>query len=95
MRIDRGDGNPHRLSLLVHRSRTGLVSPMIDFGLEWLSHYPRQPVMTTVRDYETGTVRELKESGFRPLYTRLLIVNHLGIRFKAAAARPALGRVHN
>ena len=93
LRIESEDGAPCRIGLMVNPSRRGLAPEMIDFALEWLSNVPGPNAVTTVRDYEAGLLKGLEESGFRPTHSRLLMVKHLGIRFKGPMAEPALERV--
>ena len=72
-----------------------VVPSAVDFALDWLSNYAPESVITTVRDYENGTIATLEESGFEETYARILMVRNLGIRFKARVKAPSLGRVPN
>lgn len=95
LRITRFVEGPDRLDLLVHPAAASLVAPLLDFALAWLADYPPRLVLTTVRDYETWKIQAVEASGFQPKLTRLLMVRHLGIRFKAPVLERAFGRVPN
>ena len=68
---------------------------MLDFGLAWLRRYSPRSVLAVARDHEVSLLRTLEENGFRPVYTRLLMVRHLGIRFLNPLPRAVVERAAN
>ena len=95
LRIDRASDGPNRFALMAQPGSRDVVPIVVDFVLDWLGNYPPGPVLTTVRDYEHGTIATLEESGFEEIYARILMVRNLGIRFKTRVEAPSLGRVPN
>lgn len=95
LRIDRVSNRPCRFALMARPGSHEVVPSAVDFALDWLSNYAPESVITTVRDYENGTIATLEESGFEETYARILMVRNLGIRFKARVKAPSLGRVPN
>ena len=95
LRIDRAHDEPYRFSLMVQPGNRGAAARLVDFALNWLNDYPRKAVVVAVRDYESGAIAALEESGFKAIYARILMVRNLGIRFADKVKAPALGRVPN
>ena len=95
LRIDRAHDEPYRFSLMVQPGNRDAAPRLVDFALNWLSDYPRKAVVVSVRDYESGAIAALEESGFKAIYARILMVRNLGIRFADKVKAPALGRVPN
>ena len=89
------DDAPHRIRLMVAQNEPGLAQAVLDFGLAWLRRYPRRSVLTTARDHETTLLRTLEENGFRPVYTRLLVVRHLAARLFNPLPRAVFERAAN
>ena len=92
LRIDRGHDEPYRFSLMVQPGKQDVVPRLVDFALNCLSDYPGKAVVTSVRDYESGAIAALEQSGFKAIYARILMVRNLGIRFADKVKAPALGR---
>ncbi len=95
LRIDRASDEPNRISLMVQPGNREVVPRLVDFALNWSSDYPCEAVVTAVRDYESGAIAALEESGFKAIYARILMVRNLGIRFADKVKAPSLGRVPN
>ncbi len=74
------DDAPNHIRLMVEQNEPGLAQAVLDFTLAWLLRHPQRSVLTTARDHETTLLRTLEENGFRPVYTRLLVVRHLAAR---------------
>ncbi|MDP6507736.1 MAG: hypothetical protein QF719_08565 [Chloroflexota bacterium] len=89
------DDAPHRIRLMVGQSEPGLAQAVLDFTLAWLRRHPRRSVLTTARDHETTLLRTLEENGFRPVYTRLLVVRHLAARLFNPLPRSVFKRAAN
>ena len=95
LRIDREHDEPCRFSLMVQPGNRDVVPRLVDFALHWLGDYPGKAVVTAARDYESGAIAALEESGFKAIYARILMVRNLGIRFADKVKAPSLGRVPN
>ena len=95
LKVTPGEDDPHRLSLMVPQNEPGMAQTLLDFGLAGLRHYSPRSVLTVARDHDTSLLRTLEENGFRPVYTRLLMVRHLGIRFLNPLPRAVVERAAN
>ena len=69
LRIDRAHDEPYRFSHMVQPGKQEVIPRLVDFVLDCLSDYPRKAVVTSVRDYESGAIAALEQSGFKE-YTR-------------------------
>lgn len=80
LKVTPGEDGPHRLRLMAPQNEPGMTQALLDFGLASLRRYSPRSVLAVVRDHDVSLLRTLEENGFRPVYTRLLMVRHLGIR---------------
>ena len=95
LKVTPGEDGPHRLRLMAPQHEPGMTHTLLDFGLASLRRYSPRSVLTVVRDHDIALLRTLKENGFRPVYTRLLMVRHLGIRLLNPLPRAVAERAAN
>ncbi|GCE48046.1 hypothetical protein EI42_06075 [Thermosporothrix hazakensis] len=78
LRLCRGHGTtPHRICLNVHPEHTDLAEPLLKFGINRLLEYSAQRIYCFVREYDTGVITALRNSGFEHDSTRVLLVRHV------------------
>ncbi|HET8912881.1 MAG TPA: hypothetical protein VFN23_15520 [Ktedonobacteraceae bacterium] len=91
LRIRRGTGSaPHQLAIMVHPEHAELAEPLLQFGLSRLANGPEHPVYCQVREYETGVITALSNSGFEHTSTRVVLVRHMALLAVRPRTVPAL-----
>ena len=95
LKISPNEKGPHRLELMVIRNNPKLCQALLDFGLNVLQDHGPRSVLTLARDHDTSLLQVLDQNAFRPIYTRLLMVRHLGIRFHNPLPKAVVERAAN
>ena len=95
LKISPDDKGPHRLDLMVSSNNPKLCKALLDFGLSVLQDHGPRSVLTLARDHDTSLLQVLNQNAFLPIYTRLLMVRHLGIRFQNSLPGSIVTRVAN
>ncbi|MBO0780350.1 MAG: hypothetical protein J2P37_16105 [Ktedonobacteraceae bacterium] len=78
LRLFRGHGSiPHRVALIVHPEHTELAEPLLRFGIRRLLETGVQRIFCLVREYDSGVITALCNSGFKQAAIKVLLVRHV------------------
>lgn len=78
LRISRGHGStPHRVALIVHPEHSDLAEPLLRFAIRRLQETGVQCIYCLVREYDSCVITALRNSGFKQVSTKVLLVRHV------------------
>jgi hypothetical protein len=78
LRLSRGHGSiPHRVAIMVHPEHSELAEPLLRFAMQRLLAADVRRIYCLVREYDSGVITALRNSGFEQSSIRVLLVRHV------------------
>jgi hypothetical protein len=91
LRLYRGHGSSaHRIALIVHPEHRELAEPLLQFGIRKLLGIDVRRIYCLVREYDSGVITALRDSGFEQASIKMLLVRHVALRATRQSTVPLL-----